>query len=341
MRCDSNGKKLVFAVSLIRHGDRAPYAKIDGNNVECHWPNGIGELTPEGMHQEYLLGKKLRERYVSNLHLLAPEYKASSICVLSTSYTRTIMSAQSCLAGLYPNGTGQKFPDGSFALPDGYQPIPIYTIGNKEKNILNPEFSHPDQFHRLMNYDSMNQPDWILKNNELASNFERWSKNLGVKITGIYDLMLPGDTLFCMSEHNMPLPAGLSREDADKIIETYLYVCLTRVAPKAFIKFMAEGFISKLSKDLQSAAEGKHQYKYILYSGHDISIVAVMNALGCPPAKNPPYASHLAFELYQDNSEYLIKVFYNGDFIEFPKGSGKTSYALNEFQDLIAPFLEK
>ena len=51
--------ELVFAVTYIRHGYRAPYAKIDSPNFNYQWPDGTGALTLEGMHQEYLLGKEL------------------------------------------------------------------------------------------------------------------------------------------------------------------------------------------------------------------------------------------------------------------------------------------
>lgn len=339
MPSDSNEDKLLFAVSLIRHGDRAPFARLDGITVDDYWPNGIGELTPEGMHQEYQLGKKLRKRYIETYQLLSSEYKQNSIYALSTPFTRTIMSAHCCLTGLYPHGSGCRLRNGDFALPDGYQPIPVFTIGAGEKNIINPESSGIDHFRRLINEESMNQLSWIDKGKELASDFKKWGQILGLQINSVYDMMLPGDTIFCMSQNGLPMPNGLTKEDIEKIIEIYLYICFTRISPEVFKKFMAEGFISKLNTDFQDAAEGRQKYKYLLYSGHDISIVAMMNALGAPLNENPPYASHLDFELYQSNTDYTVKIFYNGEVLEFPKGSGKTSYLLKEFQEFISPFL--
>jgi lysosomal acid phosphatase len=334
-------EKLVFAVSLIRHGDRAPYAKLETDKTEGQWPHGIGELTPRGMRQEYMLGKKLRKRYVDTFHLIPAEYKPNSLYVLSSSYSRTTMSAECFLAGLYPNGTGPELPDGSFALPDGYQPIPVYTVGSKEINIINPQTSDNEEYRRLMNYESKQQPDWKKKDKELAEDYKRWSKIFGIQIDNIYKVLLPGDTAFCLSQHGLPLPEGLTPEDADKLINTYLYVCLTRVAPKPFTLFMAEGFMTKLNSDFQAVVEGKQKYKYKLFSGHDISIVSMMNALQSSPDYNPPYASHLNFELYQDNSGYYVKVFFEGTIVEFPAGSGKKTYPLKDFQELTASFIKK
>ena len=333
-----NNEKLVFAVTLIRHGDRAPYARLKSNKINHQWPNGIAELTPKGMHQTYLLGKKIRERYVDTFHLIPPEYKNDSLYVLSTAYIRTVMSAQCCLAGIYPNGTGSRLPNGSFALPDGYQPIPVFTITFGQKNIINPENYDNDEYHRLLDYESKRQLSWKVKDKELADDFKRWSKIFGVEINNVYDVLLPGDTAFCIREHGFPLPEGLTEDDGVKLIDTYLYVCLTRVAPKPFIHFMAEGFMSKLNSDFQAVVDGRQKYKYKLYSGHDISIVSMMNVLGAVLDKNPSCASHLDFELYHNNHGYYVKIFYNGGIVKYPKGNGKEIYSLEDFQNLIASY---
>lgn len=65
--------------------------------VPHHWPEGLGELTPIGMHQEYELGKKLRHRYIDETKLLARTYQPGTLYVRSTDYNRTIMTAE-CLS---------------------------------------------------------------------------------------------------------------------------------------------------------------------------------------------------------------------------------------------------
>lgn len=48
--------KLIFAIDIVRHGDRTPL--IISPEMEKIWPQGVGQLTPTGMKEEYELGKK-------------------------------------------------------------------------------------------------------------------------------------------------------------------------------------------------------------------------------------------------------------------------------------------
>ena len=49
--------KLIFALDLIRHGDRTPIHAIP-KSPPYHWL-GEGQLTSEGMRQEYQLGMQI------------------------------------------------------------------------------------------------------------------------------------------------------------------------------------------------------------------------------------------------------------------------------------------
>jgi hypothetical protein len=42
--------------------------------VEADWPQGLGELAPEGFQQHFRLGRRLRQRYVDQLRLLETDY---------------------------------------------------------------------------------------------------------------------------------------------------------------------------------------------------------------------------------------------------------------------------
>ena len=82
--------------------------------IEC----SFGQLTTAGIEQQYRLGQFIRERYQS---LLNETYDRSEIFVRSTDVDRTLMSAESNLAGLYPilNSMSDDVP---------IQPIPIHTV---------------------------------------------------------------------------------------------------------------------------------------------------------------------------------------------------------------------
>ena len=61
---------MVFAFELVRHGARAP---IENRDLD-EFPVGIGLLTPEGMRQRYLLGRRNRDRYIEQFGLLSDTY---------------------------------------------------------------------------------------------------------------------------------------------------------------------------------------------------------------------------------------------------------------------------
>src|SRR3990167_8709658 len=82
-------EKLVFAIDLIRHGDRTPVTPL--KNVNYEWKEGPGQLTAEGMRQEFELGQSLRRYYVEQTHLLPANYKYGTMYVRSTDVERTLM----------------------------------------------------------------------------------------------------------------------------------------------------------------------------------------------------------------------------------------------------------
>lgn len=332
-------ERLIFAVSLIRHGDRSPYAAMNSTIVTYEWPDGIGELTPEGMHQEYQLGKAIRERYVDTFKLLPPTYRANSLYVLSTSANRTVMSAQAFLSGLYPDGTGPRLKNGFRALPNLRQPVPVMTIPRGARNIINPEHEDAEKVHQLIIKHGFTQPEWIRRERELAADFKRWSRLLGVEIRTLEEFLVPADHVYCMSVHGVPLPEGLTKADTEKIIREKMSACAVRFVPKEVARHMASGFLTKLDADMRAAAEGKQKYRYILYSGHDDSILGLMSALGKPLENNPPYASHVDFELYRDGERYTVKTFFNWKPVPLAH-DGRDILSLPEFQKCIKPNME-
>src|SRR3990167_6492907 len=119
-------EKLVFAVDIVRHGDRTSIGNIP--NAPHVWTEGVGQLTATGMQREFQLGTELHKKYIQDNKLLPTNYIADSVYVRSTDLDRTLMSAQSFLMGLYPLGTGPTLPNSSTpALPSALQPVPIHT----------------------------------------------------------------------------------------------------------------------------------------------------------------------------------------------------------------------
>uniref|UniRef100_A0A8B9P734 acid phosphatase n=1 Tax=Apteryx owenii TaxID=8824 RepID=A0A8B9P734_APTOW len=113
--------KLYACLQIFRHGDRTPVVNFPTDlHKESEWPQGFGQLTKTGMQQLYELGQYIRQRYSNFLN---STYHRQEFYIQSTDYDRTIMSAQSCLSGLFPPTSSQTWnPE----LP--WQPIPVHIV---------------------------------------------------------------------------------------------------------------------------------------------------------------------------------------------------------------------
>ena len=102
-------EKIIFAFQMIRHGARAPYLGVkNGFDVYKEKWTQVEELSNVGKRMLYLLGVKVRNRYIENenFKLLNPTYNPQEIYITSTDTNRTIESMYSFLQALYPQGTG-------------------------------------------------------------------------------------------------------------------------------------------------------------------------------------------------------------------------------------------
>uniref|UniRef100_A0A914D185 ShKT domain-containing protein n=1 Tax=Acrobeloides nanus TaxID=290746 RepID=A0A914D185_9BILA len=89
--------ELIYLQSVWRHGDRPP---LNG----AVWPtNPYQEPFWTGKQQHINLGKKLRDRYITDLGFVSPNYDQHEIFIQSTNFPRTIQSAQANMQGFYDN----------------------------------------------------------------------------------------------------------------------------------------------------------------------------------------------------------------------------------------------
>lgn len=326
--------KLIFAIDIIRHGDRTPEKELPAD--PHHWKEGLGQLTPIGMHQEFELGKKFREHYVSKAHLLAPTYSAEHVYVRASDYDRTLMSAESLLMGLYPLGTGPEFLKDGYqepAVEGRYQPIPIHTVPKDDERLLIPD-SKRHHFVQIAKNRVLKAKAWKEKETELKPYFPAWSKATGVSITHLEQLVSIGDTLRVRKLYNIPLPQGLTPQDADKIIKAGQWVMIDSLKNEAIAKDSGGELLKEIATYLQQASTQKTPLKYLLYSGHDSTIMIATSALNAPLDEVPHYASHLNISLFdQGNNDYRVVFTYNDKPLILPC-TGTNSCSLRRFYQL-------
>jgi len=297
-------EKLVFVVDLIRHGDRTPLLSLPRSAFV--WKEGLGELTAQGKDQEIKLGKALRKQYVYHDHLLPKLYQPSTVYVGSTPVRRTIMSADEFLIGLYPLNTRAKED----------HPIPIHVFSNQEEKLL---MAKPSKslFSRVKDYLAYKWA-WKKESKRLHGKLALWREQTGLPLNNFKQLDLLADELYIRQLHHIPLPQGMSSQDAHEIMSLGESNIIRKFKSKEASYPMGQAFLNMINHYLTLAAEQKTTLKYVLLSGHDSSIMSVMTRLQSPLEHIPPYASHLNFSLFKNGSEYTVKVSYNSQPVTLP-----------------------
>jgi len=314
--------KLIFALDLIRHGDRTPIHSVPAATYQ--WPEGAGQLTTRGMAQEYQLGKKLRQYYIEKQHFLPEIYKSELMYVRSTDYDRTLMSAQAFLMGFYPAGNG----------PQGYQPIPIHTQPVDNDAIIPKQLVCDSCKEDLFKKYVYPQKAWQQKQTQLMPKFKQWGQAIGSEIHELRQLAKLGDTFYIYQQHHIPLPKDLSQQDIAEIIHEGNWALAHLFTPQSIGNNMGQGLLSLVTQYLQEGAKQQTPLKYVLLFGHDSSIMTLFSAMSAPLEEPPPYASRVNFSLYEKSSgEHYVTVSYNDKSMAIPH-CGKSECTLTTFSEL-------
>jgi len=317
--------KLIFAATMIRHGDRTPYQLLQKDPIP--WAQGAGQLLPLGMNKEYLLGTKLRKLFITENHLLPNHYNAKTMYVWSGSGDRILMSAESFLVGLYPVGPnlpGTKNP----ALPHAFQPIPIHTTPVKEDAIINNNVVQKTDFDDALKQYSYQQAAWTKRVAEAKTNhdFARWTAILGQPITNLADMIPLGDNINVRMLNHVSLPTDpdtgkpITQAEGKSLAVLSKWGEMQQYAPKPVGCLVSIPFFQDLSQHIQAAKSAKSQIKYVLYSAHDSNLLGVMSALGKPVNGKaypyPPYAAHINFLVYKKKNQYTLTITYMGKLVK-------------------------
>jgi hypothetical protein len=231
------------------------------------------------------------------------------VYVRSTDVNRTIQSANYFLLGLYPLTTR-----------NSNQQIPIHIVPTNQDHLL--VVKPKDNVFSLTKLYIKNRSLWIKKTISHQNKLQYWSNETGFSLTNFKNLGLLADNLYIRKLNHLPLPKGISDVDATQIISLGEFGMINRFKAKEFTEPMGQEFIKTILTNMKLAIEHKTSLKYILLSGHDSSIMAVMNTLQTPLEKIPHYASNLNFSLIKNNNQYYIKVNYNQKPVYIPACAG-------------------
>jgi len=271
-----------------------------------NWPVGFGQLTPRGKMMQYHLGQYLRTRYAGFL----PEiYDEHDIYVRASDVDRTMMSALSNLAGLYPPKGPQVWNPN---LP--WQPIPVHTVPLEQDNIIGSHFTCP-KYAQLKN--EINELPEIKKiYSENSWLFQYLSEKTGQNMTSLWDVGYLYDTFFIEQLYNKTLPAWTQNVYPDKMrfitdltfkLNTFTHE-MKRLRTGPLLQSVLDHFNGFIRKT--------HHRKLLMYSGHDTTVSAILNSLDLfDPLLPPPYASMIIIELKKnlENGQHFINMAYRNE----------------------------
>nr|CAD7429981.1 unnamed protein product [Timema monikensis] len=253
----------------------------------------------EEMHFE--LGSWLRRRY-SNL--LPATYNLRDIYVLSTDLDRTLMSAESNLAGLYPSTDPTS--------PLRAQPVPIRSRPARDDDLIGGGKPCPRLYQLMRLVLSSPGVDCIRKN--FDTDFQYIRLHMGVDNVGIIEACLLQDVLTIEQVHNMTLPEwteGLDRMRLESLMNFVVGVLpsatreIQRLNSGNLIGELINHMVQKRNNSLSPNRE------MFMYSAHDITLSGIQMALGVYEAYPIPFAAAVLIELLVDQQQkYYVKVFY-------------------------------
>jgi lysosomal acid phosphatase len=333
---------ILSVIEVCRHGARAPIDNYSWD--QGYWRQGYGELTPEGMRQQYLNGVEFRSRYVGTdnknttsgpIFNFTGNYNLKEIYVRSTDVNRTIMSAQSQLLGFFPNGpqisknlTSKAVPPlamdfsiintlGLDAVPNAYQPVPVHVVSAAYDNMLAGYSSKSCPYINVIT-------QMVQQSIEYQSRVTNYTQNLQKQLFRVFGQELDfetagwyADVLVCDKYQNYSIPAGLTDDMFQQMMGIMNY------SNSYFFDYggaylASSQFYSQVLQTFNGVINGTDTHKWQLYSAHDTTLIGLLRAIDQWDGNNPPFASTLVFELYQDDlnsTNYGVYTRYNDAYL--------------------------
>ncbi|XP_060533546.1 prostatic acid phosphatase-like [Cylas formicarius] len=296
-------------VVLFRHGDRSPLSSWPNDPYfgnSALWPDGYGMLNNRGKLRQYELGRWLRRRYQNFLPI---RYNRSDIYVRSTDVDRTLMSAASNLAGLYPPLDDQVWNP---FIP--WQPIPIHTVDYSTDYLLAYNVACPKYIRLLAE----------LGTNEVLTKFARDNQevlNALTEATGstslqVYDAAGILSALTIYRDEGLPLPTWAGKYWHQIVAMSAVTFQLPTFTPELarletgpFFDYLFDHLYSLKSQALNGERDDDHP-KFLMLSAHDLTVASVTNSMGVYNDAAPDFASTVIWELRSLNQEFFINVLF-------------------------------
>jgi len=252
--------------------------------------------------------------------------------VRSTPRERTLMSAHSFMLGLYHSS-------GPESLPGKIQPVPIFS-SDRNTDFLLYGYKNCAKLKKLAK-DVQVSEEWVEMTNQHAGLLAELSAIFGGQlalkdVTAVLNLV-NGEKI-----HSKPSLDGVTSEMMKKMQDIAGWVFRRKFHTREMGKLGAGLLVQELRDRMNrtmfvhSTEKRPADQRFILFSAHDGTLLALMSAMDLTHLELPHYAAHLVFELrYNSVQGYYINVIYNGDIITVPSCGKACAY--NTWTTLIEP----
>lgn len=273
------------------------------------------DLTVEGqdMHEE--LGKFYRTHLVDELNFLPPYYDPDFMYIRSSEPERCIRSAESFIHGMYP--------------PESPDELLKIITGTDLEEILHPRPDHCDDLTKSYK-DWIQSPKYLEKKATAEPLLRKLVEDTGLEWDD-WQWLWVGDWLYTIACVGKEIPDFITQEMLDVAINAVEFYTIDFYQHQRGVA--GASILREILQHIEAKQAGENNKKFVLLSGHDISIVAALDILGVKINKIPPFASHLAFEIWRMGGRFYVRAVLNGEEMMKP-------ILLSQFKGIVAPYLK-
>lgn len=216
------------------------------------------------------------------------------------------MSAEANLAGLYPPQSKQIWDKNVL-----WQPIPVHTEPDYEDNLLAMKKDCP-KYNQLLT-ELFKTEFFVNISHENHDLYAYLTKYTGKLVSTLEEIEYLYNTLSIEAAYNLTLPEWTKSVYPNRLMPWARMNFAVPTWTSELARLKAGPIIDKIVEHFTNATSNVTDYrKALVFSGHDITIANVLNALGAFEYHCPPYASTILMELRQNQSDYstYLNVFY-------------------------------
>ncbi|GLD91711.1 hypothetical protein PINS_up000244 [Pythium insidiosum] len=301
----------------LDHGDHEVVTNLQRRPFGCLTQRGIEQMESRGA-----MLAAMCEREGLSLADLRP----SDVEVHCNAYVRTQLSVQSLLTGL---------------LADHHHLTPPV-------NVLPP---HDDMIHTYSVYPEIGELKHALekesdvmraREDEHAGLKQALQARLPLFSSGAAKFMwsTAGDYFTCRSAHDLPFLPGTA-ELQEATLNHLAFRFHQFYEHRRIRSLVASQLVDKALQEMVKASnETPDSKRLIVYSGHDVSILAVMHAIDVAVVHEravwPPYSSALTLELLEDEAgKWYTRVRLDGEPLSLRPSSSDPLVALDDLQTIV------